>query len=208
MFTSNFKNSSIKKEDRILADLLSNAFRSVQHQMLQSPLNDLSSPPINRSRCRLNLYAMNSGILEYFIKSKYGNSTRSFVYNFRHQLVELICHADPAVYENIEKLILDNQLISNLCSDGFEENYRVLSKNELLKGFILFKIKQYNYAVELNLKLLSTNQNEFDKVTEIFVKDLFGERDNSNYDFSTQFTYNISRKTQQLFYDEIERIFE
>lgn len=208
MFNSNFKNSSIKKEDRILADLLSNAFRSVKHQMLQSPLNDFSSSQINSPRCRLNLYAMNSGILDYFIKSKYGNSTRSLIHNFRHQLVELICHADPAVFENIEKLILDNQLISNLCNDGFEENYRVLSKNELLKGFILFKIKQYHYAVELNIKLLSNNTNEFDKVTEIFVKDVLGGLGSSTYDFSTQFTYNISRKTQQLFYDEIERIFE
>jgi len=216
--TMNFNghlNTQISSDERVMSELLGNAFRSVQQQMRLSPLRNYSYSSANNARFRLNLYAMNTGFLEYFLTSKLKANSKLYIYDLRKHLIEIICHADPEVVENLEQLILDKELISKLVVNTIsDDEYKILSKKELLKGYLLNRIKEYHYSVGLKLKLMSSSDSNKIKpnliaypITKVFTEDVFGADHKNSYEFQTKFSYNICMKCLNLFSEEVEEIF-
>jgi hypothetical protein len=215
MFFRKQYEARVGKDEMIMSELLSNAFRSVQYQIKASPLCDCLNSSDNRARCRLNLYAMNIGILNYFLVSKLNKNAKFYVHNLGENLVKTICHADPQVVENIKELILDEELISRLIDrTQLSQNYNIISKKDLLQSYISYRVKEYNYAIGLKIKLLNKSDSKNGRpyftdypVTKIFSQDYLGRDKNVNSDFSVKFAHNISMRSINLFSEEIDELF-
>ena len=206
----------VGKYEMIMSELLSNAFRSVQYQSKVLPLNNYLTTQKNRARCRLNLYAMNLGILNYILVTKLQGNAKPYVGKLRINLVETICHADSQVVENVEELILDKNMISALISKTiYDGAYKVRSKKEILNSYLLNRLKEYHYALELKLKLMSkANSNSTQPyftvypVTKLFADDFLGEEVNCGTEFSIEFSRNVCMKSVNMFSDEINELFD
>ena len=129
-------------------------------------------------------------------------------------MIETICHADSCVVENIEELILDKKLISSLVDRSMNEmQFRILSKRDLLNGYLLNRIKEYNYAINLKIKLNSNTDLNTVKpylrdypITKVFAQDSLGTDYKESSDFSISFARNISIKSLNLFSTVIDEI--
>ena len=204
-----------KKDEKINSELLINAYKSVRNQISIPPLNYFSASYKKRARCRLNLYALNTGIIDYLINDKIGNKGNPYINNLHKNLLEIICQADVEVNENIEELILDRNFISNLFEKSvFEGNAGRVSKTELLNNYLMSRIKEYYYAVSLTLKLMQKSNGKTEKsslkscpITEIFCKDFDNGRISINNQFPTQFTYNIALRGIKIFSVSIDDMF-
>lgn len=214
MFFRKEYQARVGKNEMIMSELLSNAFRSVQHQIKVPPLCNYSRSLNNKARCRLNLYAMNIGILDYLLISNLEANAKMYITTLQNRLVETICQADSQVVENIEELILDKKLISNLVDISINEiKYGILSKKNLLDSYIFNRIKEYNYAIDLKVKLMSKSDLNAGKtyltncpVTKVFTQDFLGTDYKGSSEFSTLFTKNISIKSLNLFSKLIDEI--
>ena len=214
MFFRKEYEARVGKNEMIMSELLSNAFRSVQHQVKAPPLCNCLYSSANKGRCRLNLYAMNIGILDYILVSNLKTNAKLYVGTLQKQLVETICHADPYVVENVEFLILDKNLIASLVDRTMNDlKFKILSKKGLLNGYILNRIKEYNYAINLKLKLMSKSDLNTVKpylleypVTKVFSQDFLGADYKSSSDFSISFAHNISIKSLNLFSAVVDEI--
>lgn len=206
----------VGKYEMIMTELLSNAFRSIQYQSKVLPLSNYLNTQKNRARCRLNLYAMNLGILNYVLVTKLKGNAKPYIGKLRTNLVETICHADSQVVENIEELILDKNLISALISKNiYNGSYKVRSKKEILNNYLLNRLKEYHYALELKLNLMSKTSSNSDKpyftvypVTKLFADDFLGSGVNCGVEFSIEFSRNVCMKTLKMFSDEINELFD
>lgn len=204
----------VGKNEMIMTELLSNAFRSVQHQVKETPLCDYLHLPRKMARCRLNLYAMNNSILNYFLISNLKKKSQQYVNKLHVNLVETICSADPMVVENIKDLIIDKKLISILINDDMlKDKFKILSKKDLLSKYILNRSKEYHYAINIKTKLIS--KYGYDKVqpyltgfpvTNVFVKDFLGDEYKDDSEFVIKFSHNISMRSLSLFSQEIDEI--
>ena len=198
-----------------MSELLSNTFRSVQHQVKAQPLCNCLNSSEKWARCRLNLYAMNIGIFDYFLVVKLKSNAKQYIVKLQNNLVETICSADPQVVENIKELILDKNLLSNLIDRNlYDEKYRILSKKELLSRYLSSRIKEYHYSIELKLKLMSKYDSDEDRtylidypVTKVFKKDFLGVTSKTKSEFSTAFSHNISMRSINFFSEEVDELF-
>ncbi len=205
----------VGKYEMIMSELLSNAFRSVQYQCNVLPLSSYLNTQKNRARCRLNLYSMNLGILNYVLVSKLKGEAKPYISKLRKNLVETICHADSQVVEHIEELILDKNLITTLISNTvYNGAYKVRSKKEILNSYMLNRLKEYHYALELKLKIISKANSNSDKpyftvypVSKLFADDFFDREEKSDIQFSIEFSRNVCMKSYKMFSDEINELF-
>ena len=208
--------SHLKKDEKINSELLINAYKSVRNQVLISPLNYHSVSYKQRARCRLNLYAVNTGIIDYLMNDKIGTKAKPYINDLHKNLVDIICQADIEVIENINELILDNYFISSLTEKFvFEGKAGKVSKNELLSYYLMNRVKEYYYAVSLTLTLMQKSNSANEKsslkscpITQIFCKDFISSRMIANNLFQTQFTYNIAFAGIKIFSENIDKIFD
>ena len=107
------------KAYRIMTDFIGNSFHSVKDQMNLEPLCKIQNNSINKARCRLCLYSMNSGYLSWLIVSRMGTQGKEFVYDFHKVLTEVISEKDPAIVDEIEDLILDKNVLISI-HDSFK----------------------------------------------------------------------------------------
>ena len=206
--------TQMSNDNLIMSKLLSNAFKSVKYQLITPPIYDYARSSSQKARCRLSLYSMNTAILDYLLLSKLDKAAKLTIKNLHKNLVYVICHADPEVLENIDNLIFNSEVILEVREKmiATKKNYP-FSKRDLLEGYIINRIHAYHYAVSLKIKLISNassskesiNLKDF-PITKLFCKDSFSNKIINISEFSTKFSYNIARKSLQLFSNEVEEI--
>jgi len=212
-----FFKSKEDKAYRIMIDFIGNAFHSVKDQMNLEPLCKTKYSSINKARCRLCLYSMNSGILSWLIVSRMGAQGKEYVHDFHKLLTDVIIVKDPEIVNKIEDLVLDKAVleniktkISNIITNRLDSRS---FKNVLFGGYLLNRIMAYHNAVDENISTMVNanplNPDSFpDQVTKVFVRDFFGTDYMSNYEFSVEFTLNISMNSFMIFSEEVERILD
>ncbi len=204
-----------RSDEKINSELLINAYKSVRNQIMVPPLNYYRDLYKQQARIRLNLYSVNTGIIDYLINDKIGTKAKPYINNLHINLLEIICQADVEVIENIEELILDKKFVSNLFEKFvFEGKGGKISKKELLNSYLMNRVKEYYYAVSLTLKLMQKSNGTKEKsslkscpITQIFCNDFGNRKINLNNQFSTQFTYNIALSGIKIFSENIDKIF-
>lgn len=214
IFKKRFK-AQVGNDNLIMSKLLSNAFKSVKYQLNTPPINYFARSSSQKARCRLSLYSMNTAILDYLLFSKLDENANLYVKNLHNNLIEIICHADPEVLENIENLILNEELLLEIREKMLASNKKYsFSKRELLENYLINRIHAYHYAVSMKMKFYSNSRSKHEflnlknyPITKLFCDDSFSNDLWNISEFSTKFSYNIAIKSIQLFSDEVEEIF-
>lgn len=202
-------------DNLIMSKLLSNAFKSVRYQLKTPPINYFARSSSQKARCRLSLYSMNTAILDYLLLSKLDENANLYVQNLHKNLVEIICHADPEVLENIENLILNTKLLLEIREKMIASNKKFsFSKRDILESYLINRIHAYHYAINLKMKFFSNSSSKNEvlnlknyPITKLFCDDSFNNDLGNISEFSTKFSYNIAIKSIQLFSGEVEEIF-
>ena len=205
------------KAYRIMTDFIGNAFHSVKDQMNLEPLCKMQYSSIDKARCRLCLYSMNSGYLSWFIFARMGAQGKEYVYDFHKLLAEAINEKDPEIVDKIEDLVLDKEVLANVKTKISNANTSRLDsrlfKKVLFGGYLLNRLMAYHNAVDEKISTMVDSNPKYvnpdlfiDQVTKVFVRDYFGTDYMSNYEFSFEFTLNISMNSFTIFSEEVKRI--
>jgi len=217
MGSGKFFESKEDKAYRIMGDFISNAFHAVKDQMSVEPLCKTQYSTINEARCRLCLYSMNSGYLSWLIVSRMGAQGKEYIYDFHKVLTDVINEKDPEIVDKIEDLVLDKAVLAKIKTKISNSNTSRLDnrsfKYVLFGNYLLSRIMTYHNAVDKKIATMVNTNPKYvnpdlliDQVTKVFVRDFFGTDYMSNYEFSFEFTLNISKNSFIIFSEEVERI--